>query len=457
MGIFNHGSWLVMDRGYYTRLGAALFTAALMIAVILEPQAGERIVAQAGDRAARIAAAADGEPMATRPCAIGDPAFAGPFANPDDVLSVSPLGGVTAPEEILPAPYIRINTRRGDTAFDRRKTDVLAPVKSDIVAIERKIERGPDGTAKSQSWSLHFRSCEKIAFTYDRLDALPETLITRAGGLAAFTEIGGPDHIAIETKLRVQTGDVVGIADGFDVALHDYSASPSPAARPERYSANSFARAAVLDVPPTLLEAITRNPGRARCALDYLPGDLKADWTDKLGDSWGLRRAKGENACRVALLDTPGALQGAWYTDAAHNGATTKISAIALGPDTIDPDRLIMALHGRLKSLTPDLVGLPPMMEDEREDAARGFLSMTRGDGRINAAFDTAQSDEMYCYERMRANFVGPVINGVILMQRQSREGEPDLLTMEARNDAVSCIDLEEPWVFSADATSFHR
>ena len=445
------------NSGYFTRLGAALFTAALLIGVILRPNAGEEFVGKAAEKAAIVAAAADGAPMATRACAIGEPAFSTPFAKIDDVLSISPLGGVTAPGEILPAPYIRINTRRGETAFERRVTDALAPAKADVVAIERKIDRDPYGRATSQSWTVHMRSCENISFTYDRLNSVSEELLNRAGGLATFTEIGGPDHIAKEVLVRVAPGDVIGSADGFNVALHDLTARPAPAARPERYETNPYARAAALDVPPGLLSAIETQPGRARCALDYLPKDVQAQWTDKLGDAWGLRRAKGDNACRTELANLPGALQGAWHTDAAHNAATTKISAIALGADTVDPDRLVMALHGRLKSLSPDLIGLPPMMEDERAAAARDFLTFNSGEGRINTPFDKADSEQVYCYERLRANFVGPLINGVILMKRESRDGEPDLLTMEARGDAFTCIDLDEPWTFSENATTFYR
>lgn len=440
------------DSGYFTRLAAVLFVAALLGAAIKYPAAPRRVV----ERAAAVVAAAE-TPLAARACAIGDPALSGPFAPLEDVLSVSPLGGVTAPGEALPAPYIRINTRRGETAFHRRMTTALAPARADIVALERKIERDEAGRAVAQSWTAYFRTCENITFYYDRLDRLNETVLKRAGGLDAFVEFGGPDHIALETRIRVQTGDVIGEADGFDVGLHDLSAPPAALERPERYSANPYARAAVFDAPASLVEIITPAISKARCPLDYLPADEREAWSAKLGDSWGIRRAKGENACRAAIADLPGAAQGVWYTDAAHNAATTKVSAVALSPDAIDPDRLIFALHGRLASLTPDLVGLPPAMTDERRKAAKDFLSFERGDGRINAHFAEVRDGQVYCYERLRANFVGPSINGVILLQRRSGKDVPALLKLEARADVVSCIDLPEPWTFAGDETTFYR
>lgn len=443
--------------GYFTKLAATFFTAGLLGLAIAHPDAGER----AAERAARLAAAAgavaDGAPMSARACAIGEPALRGPFAPLEDVLSVSPLGGVTAPGEPLPAPYIRINTRPGETAFQRRVTAALAPARADIVALERRIDRDPYGRAAAQSWRVHFTACEDISFYYDRIDALSDDILTRAGGVNAFSEFGGPDHIALKTRIRVQVGDVIGETDGFDVGLHDRSAPPVALARPERYRTNPYARAEVFNAAPALVAAISPETEHARCAIDYLPRDKQAKWAARLGDSWNLRRARGENACRTALLDTPDAAQGAWFTDAAHNAAASRVSAIALAADSIDPDRLIFALHGRLSSLTPELVGLAPMMEEEREAASKDFLSFKKGDGRINAGFDDVRGPGVYCYERLRANFVGPLINGVILVQRHARKEGPDLLKIEARGDVLSCIDLEEPWAFAGNETTFYR
>ena len=443
---------LMSGSGYYTRLAATLFTAALLGLVIMKPNAGR----QAVERAAIVASAVEKTPMSARSCAIGDPALSGPFASLEDVLSVSPLGGVTAPGEALPAPYLRINTKPGATAFERRMTTALAPVKADIVALERKIERDPYGRAIAHSWKVHFRSCENISFYYDRIDRLSDEILDRTGGLEGFTEFGGPDHIALETAIRVNEGDAIGETDGFDVGLHDLAAAPASLDRPERYRSNPYARAAVFDAAPTLLEAITLDTARARCAIDYLPKEQQKIWASKLGDSWGIRKVKGDNACRTALVDSPGAAQGAWFTDAAHNAATTKVSAIALAEDAVDPGRLIFALHGRLTSFTPDLVSMAPGMDEERAEAAKDFLSLKKGSGRINTPFGDVRDGEVYCYERMRANFVGPLINGVILLQRSSGDGA-GALKIEARGDVLSCIDLEEPWAFTGNETTFYR
>ena len=437
--------------GYYARLAAVLVVAAGLGMTIHRPEGGraalERVAASATPRA----------PLAGKPCAIGEPALSAPFAPIDDVLSVSPLGGVTAPGEPLPAPFIRINTRKGDTVFERRATTALAPARADIVAIERRIDRDESGRAAGESWTVRFRPCDRIAFYYDRLDTIEPAILARAGGLAAFAELGGPDHLAVETQIRVRAGDVIGSADGFDVGLYDAEARPAALARPERYSANPYLHAEVFDAPASLVAAITPDIARARCALEYLPADLASDWSAKLGDVWGMRSVKGESACRSALVDTPGAAQGAWFTDSSHNALTNKVSAIALAPDAVDPERLIFALHGRLRSLTPDMVSLPPGLEDAQAAAAKDFLTFDRGEGRINPPFDAVREGETYCYQKLRANFVGPKINGVVLLALSTTETGAPLMKIEARGDVSACIDLEEPWSFSGKETTFYR
>lgn len=440
------------------RLAAVFITAALFGAAIAWPQGGAEFGEKVEAFAAKTVARADGAPMSARACAIGEPALTGPFAPLDDVLSVSPLGGVTAPGEPLPAPYIRINTRSGEKAFERRRTEALAPAKADIVAIERRVVRDEYGRGTGLSWTVHFRSCDKISFYYDRIDEIDAELLQRAGGLVAFTEFGSPDHTAVETRIRVNEGDVIGRSDGFDIGLHDLSATPAPLARPERYRIDSFARAEVFDAAPSLLAAISSDVTRARCAIDYLPKEEQADWIAKLGDAWGIRRAKGENACRTALVDTPDAAQGAWFTDATHNAATTKVSAIALSPDAIDPNRLIFALHGRLPSLTPQMIAAPKARDGaSAHGAVNDFLSFKKSDGRINTPFAEVNDGAVHCYQRLRTNFIGPLINGVVLLQRQESDDGLDLLKIEARGDVSACIDLKEPWAFTGNETVFYR
>lgn len=435
---------------YYLRLAAAVSAAGLMGLAVLNPAGGK-------NAAARVAAIGGPDiPLADRPCPAAVSLLDAGFAQLDDILSISPLGGVTAPGETLPAPAIRLNTKKGQSLFERRVTDALAPAKAEIIALERRTFRDEAGAATRESWTLHLALCDKVRLVYDDLDSIDAGVLRRAGGVAAMSEIGGPDHLAMATRVKVRKGDALGSADGFDVLLEDQRKPPAPLDRPERYVTNAYAVASAISAPPKVLAALATDASRIQCPLDYLPDAIAGDWKGKLGDAWGMRTAKGANACRTALADIPGRAQGAWFTDASHNGRTDKVSAIALAPDSIDPERLILALHGRVKSLTPDMVALAPMLEEERASAARDFLTFERGDGRINPPFDTVKAGDLVCYQGLRANFVGPRIDAVLLLGMEAGDGRPPLLKIEARA-VSSCIDLEEPWAFSGAETTFYR
>ncbi len=456
---------------YFTRFFAMLVVAAVLIGAVLKPSALTNVLPTLADKAED--AQERRANLSEKACPLAGAPLGGAFADVDDVLSISPLGGVTAPQEPLPAPYIRINTKFGDTVFERRTTSALSPARAEVTAIERRIRRDDDGKAVSQSWTVFFRVCEDISLYYDDLDTINPDLMRRVGGIAAFQQIDGPDHSAATTSLRVNQGDIIGAGDGFDVGLEDAKARPVDLVRPERYRHNPYLLASATGADASLLEAVGRDHARAQCPLDYLPEKVTTAWSALLGDAVGVRRAKGGSACRTALVDAPGTAQGAWFTDAAHNGATSKVSAVALAPDNIDPTRLIFALHGKLTSLKPSMVSLHPKLTEAREAAARDFLTFERGVDRRNAAFTEVKAGSVYCYDRLRANFVGPLINGVLLLELTENEGlnsvaapegaSPNgaprggLMKIEMRGDVQACVDLETPWAFTGAETTFYR
>lgn len=475
-----------------TRLMAAVFVAGLFGLMILKPTGSRSVVKQ-------LVAAnpLNAGSLSERACRQGQSILTADFTNYDNVLSISPLGGVTAPGEVLPVPYIRINTKNDGNPFTRRITPALAPATADVIAIERRLVSmvGKNGkTIFKPSWTVHMRPCADVGIVYDRLDAISPSLVDKAGGLASFSEIGGPDHIAKKTAIRVSAGMELGQGHGFDVALHDFAAEDQALARPERYRRNPYARAELFNVSPDLIASISPDHSKARCALDYLRTEDRDAWSRKLGDAWGIRRAKGDNACRTALIDLPGTAQGAWYTDAAHNGATIKVSAIALAPDTINPDRLIFALHGKLPSLNAGMIGTPALSLDDfdklatdgkllpaqvTEDetlegsgsisslpalAETDFLTFQKGNGMVNRPFDEIRDNEIYCYENMRVNFIGPRVRGVFLLQKTDTDpvgaaARPNSgsLKIEARADFLSCDQVPSSVTLTDKATGFFR
>lgn len=437
------------------KLAAAGTVAGTLGFVIINPQAPSQYSERLANAAPAVKAA-----TAERPCPVAGSILDQGFAPLQDVISVSPLGSVTAPGEALPAPFIRVNTKKGATVFERRATMALAPARAEIEAIERRVQRDSDGAATGLTWRVTMSVCDAVKLYYDDIDVLSPDLMRKAGGLAAFSEVSGPDRMAVKTSIRVQTGDTIGEADGFDIGLEDSSLAPADLVRPERYKSNPYVEARVLNTDAGLIKAIDSDATLARCPLDYLPTSEKTAWSALLGDQFGIRKVrtnKDPDACRQPIVDKRGTAQGAWFTDASQNGAANKVSAIALAPDSIDPQRLIFSLHGRLTSLTPGMVALPPKMTDAKAEAAKDFLSFYPGERAGNPTFAGVEKGEIACFDRLRANFVGPRINGVILLQVDTTDEGAEIMRMEARGEATSCSALESPWGFTPNHTVFYR
>lgn len=437
--IFRQGDRLVSASGYYTRLAAAAFVAAGLGFVISHPDLGRRTAERVVEARAERLEAED------RACAPGEAPLTGGFANIDDVLSLSPLGPARPPEAAPAAPFIRVLPKPG-----RGSLQALSPGKVDVVAIER---RDGDG---GPVWTVRFKPCDRIVVVYDGLDAIDAQLLRRAS-LASNFVATGKGRETLLSRIRLTEGDAVGRGAGFNVALVDSSAPAVRRAAPA--SGRDFPVGVDADgsQSPALARALEFDEERARCPLEYMQDEAKALWTVKVGDWRGMRFATGETACERAPPRVGVAAFGPWYTDSSHNARAEKVRAIALADDPINPDRLVFALDGVLPSLTASFIANDDMSDAERRALAHGALTFDPRDGRINAPFSEVRENETYCYEDVRAGFSGPSVAGVILLEIVKSDDAPALLRIEARGDALKCLDLPEPWTFTGNQTTFFR
>lgn len=435
------------SNGYYTRLAAAVATAAVMGAVIVNPDAGRKTAERAAS------ARADRLNAHERACAPGEAPLTGDFAPPADVLSVTPLGAAAAPREVPPTPYIRLFAGPRE-ATRAAPLSALAPAKGEIVGLERRIVRG--GGSETALWSVRFKPCDRIVVIYDRLERIDDAILRRAGGLQSFTEIGGPDRRGVAVRLKVGEGDFLGSARAFDVGLFDLAAPPALHADAS-HARDRTAFADADGVAPELARALAVDDARARCAIDYLDPDIKPVWAGKLADAAGARRAKGDNSCVAAFPSAQAGIEGAWFTDSSHNARTSKVSAVALFADLIDSDRLVFSLHGRLASLTQNFLDPRDLDEKARRTALRGVVTAQARDGPINTRLDEVETNKTICYEGLRSGFDGPLIAGVFLIRVEVSIDAAALMKIEARPEASACGDLPEPWSFAGDETSFYR
>lgn len=434
-------------NGYYTRLAAATFVAGSLGLLIANPDFGRRTAARVEEaRAARLGAP-------ERACAPGEAPLAVGFADIDKVLAVAPLGPARPPGAEPAAPFIRVLSKPAPNGADG-VIDAIAPGRIDVVAIESRAAE-IDG-APGRAWTVRLKPCDGIIVVYDGLDAVDDALLRRARSASEFVAARDGRKV-LAARIRLREGDPIGRGRAFTVALVDLAA---PAVR---HAASSPGREiptypeAEFDAAPALARALVLDVSHARCPLDYLEAGARAAWSAKFADWRGVRLAVGQSRCERAAPAVGASVLGPWFTDSSHNARAEKVRAIALADDPIDPDRLVFALDGVLPSLAPDMIDGAATDERRRRELASGPVTFDPRDGRINAPFSSVRENETYCYEALRAGFAGPAVDGVFLL-RIERAGEAaPLLKIEARRRTAECLDLDEPWAFSGQETSFFR
>jgi hypothetical protein len=406
-------------------------------AIIANPDAGQKTAERLA--IARVEKLSDKE----RACAPGEAPLTAGFAPIGNVRSLTPLGALSAPGEPPPAPHLRIFAKEG-------RLPALAPGRVDIVAIERRA--GSAGPV----WTVRMKPCDGVALVYDGLETIDEVILRRAGGEAALVEIE-KGRAALAVRIRLREGDVIGAAKAFNIGLIDLGAPAMiHASLTQGRAIAGIPEDPIGDISKPLERALALDETQARCPLDYLPADVNRGWREKLGDASGFRIKKGESDC-AAAPPSPAGARGVWNTDSSHNARAAKVSAVILGADHIEEDRLVFSLHGRLTSLAPDLLGSIDLDEAARRQALKGALTAPVRDGRINPRFESVRANETYCYEDLRLGFEGPAIAGVFLLRIEQAAGAQPLMRIEAMGRAKDCISLQEPWTFGGNDTSFYR
>lgn len=396
-------------RSYFTQLSAAIASAVLM---------GFGVHSAGAIKAMSERAAAPREMFGKTACANTEALLSAGFAPETDVLGFAPLGSLTPHDAPAPTPTMRLTARGEEIA-------ALSPAKADLTAIKRVVTPSRAGAPERVSWSVRIKPCRNLVLAYDGLDSL-DPVIERA--LVQKRRMPSQARPAALAMIRLSPGQPIGRGSAFDVRAFENS-SPD--------------RAISVETADALFDS---DPGRARCALELLPRDLRQIWIGLLADARGRKLAPSGDACRVRPPSGGKGAEGEWLTDSSHGGATNKVSAIALGVDIAAPNRLVFALAGRLATFASQT------LPSADRDIARASLWAPPGGGRINQPFADVKPGEIYCYQDLTSEIRGAPIDGVMLLQWR-----PSGLTLELQRDAARCIDLAEPWSFSGAQTSFYR
>lgn len=338
-------------------------------------------------------------------CAADENLFTAEFAPVADVLSLTPMRVDLDRGE---HGRVSVRTRRGATPSDRAEIGAFAAADGQVLAVTGDPASG---------FSVDIQPCDGLLVRYENIAKLSPRIAAIRDGVTEDRSISG--------------GDRIGSGVGFDFLVADLRKAPR------------FERRLGVDAQ--------RIAASAKCPLDFMPHDMKAEYRFKLGDDWGLRRARGEAACG-GVETTAVSAKGVWKS------AEREGYAMSLRDDPFDARRGVMQIGGEVSPIAHHMVELPRADLLTRIDIARSDFVFDRGeeDGLVNV-FPVKGDTRVHCIEGLRSSDAGARLSAVALVSLTTSPEGADELSMEMRDEASRCSDLEQPWRFSAARLKYAR
>lgn len=225
----------------------------------------------------------------------------------------------------------------------------------------------------------------------------------------------------LKTELRVSSGELAGLSDGFggvDFGAVDYRLPPADYANPKRYDG---------DYPYYTSPVL------------YFTPELRAKLEDKLRSIDGKVKRTAEPRVGTLLQDVKGTAQGNWFIGDKSFMNTDDLSPfLALAHDYIDPAQPIFSMGTSVKGLASGLYSFTPTAS-----------------GTINRDFKDVKSDgQTYCYEKFPA---GPTAGGQGLTQPGGViiMAMPSGTQLKVEFKAGTCATVDQ--TFTQNATMFER
>lgn len=402
-----------------------------------------------------IASQALAGPIADAPCPRGDALLNHLPVNLADVSGIVPLGNLNpGGGHTIPTRHIYVYPRMttpGDpsSAIDVR---VLAPGKTEIVAVEYR-PSAPD-------WSVHLKPCRDVSLYYFHVDKLAADIAAAVGDVT----VGGvafPDFTAKAVAIPLAPGQMVGVAQTFDIGLHDYRKPPQPFVNQLRYKVDLPVLAASVGIPltPEALDVARRIVPQAlynRCPIDYFTPLPRAQMTARLSDYDGAPLASGTPRCHSHMQDVAQTAQGNWWNDLdpVHDALMDEQHAIALVNWNVTPTVQLFSLNETVPGFSSSLLeGAPPASYANN----RFEFPVREGPQRTNRRFAEITDNALYCYDLVRIHRGGPRLNAVILIQVDHGPGGARRQLKIEFVRTSRCPALPRPWRFSGREATYHR
>jgi len=312
------------------------------------------------------------------PCGSNQPLFSVLPVSSNDTVVLTPLGQMSPPDHVFPAPHQYIYVIDPTHPLDK-EAPVYSPGDMMLTSIGLRHYNTLGSKTNYIDYTLVFYSCADFALYFHHVRSLRyQPFIDAAAKILPTchfsTQInedfcGGDVFISVKAGEMIgTTGDLKAGAYGLDIGARDFRLPTG--------------RSAFVD-PSRLCPANRSAYDRcyAVCAFSYFPMGVFSQLRFSSFD--GTTRTEPPS-CGTIYLDVKGSAQGYWFGPGTPApGASPEANNIYLGPDNVKPSLGIFSVGTALAPLPPGKYSFVP--------ATSGFINRNLS--------DITPDGEIHCYE----------------------------------------------------------
>ena len=311
----------------------------------------------------------------------------------DKIISLTPIGMVSPPDHVFPAPHSYFYIINPETPKNS-EVNVYAP--SDLVLKQIGIRHyNKIGSAENYiDYTLVFSPCKEFDLYYHHLKSLQfQPFINAANKViekCSFTKDRNEDYCSGEVNIPIKKGEIIAKAGdlnagvyGFDIGARDFRLKrENDFANPSRFCGNGN----------------TFSHCYAVCFADYYTSDITEKFKFSSLSPDGPKR--DDLRCGNILSDKIGTVQGFWFFPEENNNwqQSPEENNLYIGPDNSNTPNKIFSVGKTIPNLKP------------------GKYSFTiKENGNINIDPEKTNNSQIFCY-----NFDQGYNQGSILVQLTS-------------------------------------
>jgi hypothetical protein len=346
----------------------------------------------------------------------------------DDIIDLAPLGQLTPPGHVLPAPHNYIYVIDYQNPTDKEAL-VYAPGDMTLKHIGLRHYNTIGQYTDYTDYTLLFTVCSEFDLYFHHVRSLsPPSFTNAAAQITAtcnFSTTRNEDYCSGNVNIRIRAGDIIGTTGdlkggvyGLDIGARDYRLSEGRTrfANPDRYCSplerNAFSRCYTV------------------CPFDYYPTEIRQQ-LQFTGKSGQIVRTEPP-VCGGVHYDGANTARGNWFLIGVQESIySPEASFLFVGPDNVRPSISVFSVGTAVPSLPP---------------GAYEFQPATSGPANLDFGSVTADG-QIHCYEAGSQMFGN---TKVIVLQLL----DSTTLRIEG-SQAASCG--SGPWAFTQNFTDFER